>query len=70
MGMFSEIANAAVVKAVAGEIKKEIELSSNPEVRATLKRIGRLTLDQLDYCTESWVRDFETFFAESSAEPP
>lgn len=64
MGMFSEIATNATVKTIVGEIKKEMELSSNPEVRATLKRIGRFAMTQLDYCTEDWVHEYERLFAE------
>jgi hypothetical protein len=65
MGMFSEIATESTIKAVVNEIKKEIEESKDkPDAIAALKKIGRFALNQFEYSTPEWAKEFDILFRE------
>lgn len=65
MGMFSEIATETTIKTIVNEIKKELKESKNePDAIAALKKIGRFALNQFEWSSPEWSKEFYILFQE------
>jgi len=65
MGMFSEIATEDLIQVLVVEIKKELgENKDKPDALASLKKLGRFALQQFEWSTPNWTKEYEELFRE------
>ena len=61
--MFADVGRAHAVEAIVKKIEKDLEKNEKkPAVIASLKEVGRFSLDQLDEYVPNWVPKYRKLF--------
>lgn len=65
MGMFSEGAIESTIMIFVSQIKKELVIEKDkPEVIVALKKLGRFALEQFEWSTPDWAKEYHKLFRE------
>ncbi len=65
MSLLGDISKEGVIESVVKAVKKELEVTREPNALESLKRIGRTAMNELEFTSPEWAGEYHELFKES-----